>query len=202
MSDDSPLSVASGRPRNAQNARPAGFADDLLDLAAAIKWVENQVTGSKASARDGLAALERIQDITFALRECAIDAALCDALEAATREVADIISHNEAAAERSRSASKLLGVLAERIGAMIENAAEAAGEGAPAALPQAAVVPAAPADAARDVDRDSKAPNKAPGSDAVPGDAARPPAMPPRAANDALATLRTLSAEELIALFS
>jgi len=198
MSDDLPRSVASGRPRNAENTAPAGLAEELLDLAAAIKWVESQVTGSKVSARDALGAVERIQDITFALRECAVDVALCDALEAATREVADIISQDEAAAERSRSAAKLLGILAERIGAMIENAAEAAGEGAPGGPPPAAVAPAAPADAARGADRNGEAPD----GDGVPGDAARPHAMPPLAAKDALATLRTLSAEELIALFS
>jgi hypothetical protein len=198
MSDDPALSVASARPRSAENAQPAGLAEDLLDLAAAIKWVEGRVMASKASARDGLAAIERIQDVAFALRECAVDAALCDALETATREVAEIIAENEAAAERAQSASKLLGVLADRIGAMIENAAEAANEGAPAAPPPATVAQAAPGDAARDADRNSAASD----SDASRSDAARPSAMPPFAANDALATLRTLSAEELIALFS
>jgi len=193
MSGDPPLSVASGRSRSAENAAPAGLADELLDLAAAIKWVESQVMASKSSPRDGLAAVERIQDITFALRECAVNSGLCDALEAATREVADTISQNEAAAERSRSAAKLLGVLAERLGAMIENAAEAAGEGAPAAPPPPAVALSAPVDAAGGADRNSKAPDS---------DVVRPPATPPFAANDALATLRTLSAEELIALFS
>jgi hypothetical protein len=226
MSDDPPLSVASARPCSVENAQPAGLADELLDLAAAIKWVEGQVGGgvwagvmaSKASAGDGLAAVERIQDITVALRECAVDAALCDSLEAAARDVADVISRNEAAAERAQSASKLLGVLADRIGAMIENAGQAAGEGAPAAPPPAAVVQAAPADAARDADRDSTpsdsdaahidaapsdaAPSDAALSDAAQGDAARRSGMPPFAANDPLATLRTLSAEELIALFS
>lgn len=96
MSDDLPLSVASARMRSTKNAQPAGLADELLDLAAAIKWVEGQVGGqviaqvmaSKASAGDGLAAVERIQDIAFALRECAVDAALCDALQAATQDVA------------------------------------------------------------------------------------------------------------------
>ncbi len=80
------------------------------------------------------------------MRECAVDAALCDALEAAIREIADVVARGEAAAERAHSASKLLPVLAERINTMIAAAATDCGSKASADAPRASAVPRAASD--------------------------------------------------------
>ena len=117
------------------------------------------------------------------LRECAVDAALCDALEAATREVAEAVARGEAAAQRLQAGFKLLGILTDRVEAMIASAAAAGGSVVRITAAEDAAIAANPP--AAEID-----------------DAARPPAIPRRAASDSLAALRALSAEELIALFS
>ncbi len=141
-----PFSEGSASLREDGDDKAAGLVRDLFDLAAAIKWIEGEVAAGATPAADALAAIERIQDIAFALRECAVDAALCDALEAAIREIADVVARGEAAAERAHSASKLLPVLAERINTMIAAAATDCGSKASADAPRASAVPRAASD--------------------------------------------------------
>jgi len=121
-----PRSGVAASPVDEADDKTARLVHDLFDLAAAVKRIEGELTASTMPAADGPAAVERLQDIAMALRERAADAALCDALEAATREIANVVAGTEAAAERALRASKLLPVLASRIGAMI--AAAAGGE--------------------------------------------------------------------------
>jgi hypothetical protein len=118
-----PRSEVVARPVDEAGDKPAGLVHDLFDLAAAIKRIEGELAARAMPAADGPAAVERLQDIAMALRERGADAALCDALEAATREIADIVAGSEATAERASRVSKLLAVLANRIGAMIAAAA-------------------------------------------------------------------------------
>lgn len=120
--------------------KAARLASDLFDLAAAIRWIGGEVAASTTTAADGLAAVERIRDIAKALRERAVDAGLCDALEAAAREIADSLAHGDAAAKRASRAAKLLPVAAERIGARIASAdgGGAARADAPRAMPRPA----------------------------------------------------------------
>ncbi|MGB6539443.1 MAG: hypothetical protein WBF03_01035, partial [Xanthobacteraceae bacterium] len=80
-----------------------------------MRRVAGETAADRSPAADARAAVERIQDIAFALRECAVDAALCDALEAATREVAEAVARGEAAAQRLQAGFKLLGVLTDRV---------------------------------------------------------------------------------------
>lgn len=169
--------------QNRSDQKNVGLAGDLRDLGAAMRRVAGETAANRSPAADALAAIERIQDIAFALRECAVDAALCDALEAATREVAEAVARGEAAAQRLQAGFKLLGVLTDRVEAMIAGAAAAGGSVVQITAAEGAAIAANPPTAEID-------------------DAARPPAIPGRAASDSLAALRALSAEELIALFS
>src|SRR5271170_5768590 len=113
--------------RDRPDQKNVGLAGDLRDLGAAMRRVAGETAANRSPAADALAAIERIQDIAFALRECAIDAALCDALEAAAREVAEAVTRGEAAAQRLQAGFKLLGVLTDRVEAMIAGAAAAGG---------------------------------------------------------------------------
>ena len=191
MSNDPLLSpdVSAGL-QDEPEQKPAPLARDLLDLVAAIKWIEGEAAASRVSAGDSPAAIERIEDIAFALRERQVEAALCDALEAATREVAEIITHGEVVAERVQSAVRLLRALADRIAAAAANAAIVPVP-TPAEAAESTAAAAAHTGAAR-VDR---------GGDAST-DAAPTGAIPRPASVDSLAALRALSEEELIALFS
>jgi hypothetical protein len=97
----------------------AAFTRGLADLAAAIEQVAAVLAASESTAADGLFAAERIQDIVLALRRHQVEAALCDALEAAIREVSDAIVGNNAAANRAASAAALLRDLARHVNDMI-----------------------------------------------------------------------------------
>jgi hypothetical protein len=170
------------RPDRADQ-KTAGLAGDLRDLGAAMRRVAGETVANRPPAADARAAVERIQDIAFALRECAVDAALCDALEAAAREMAEAVARGEVAAQRLQAGFKLLGILTDRVEAMIANAAAAGGSVVRITAAEDAAMAANPPTAEGE-------------------DAARPPAIPRRAASESLAALRALSAEELIALFS
>jgi hypothetical protein len=187
MSNDPlPLPDVSAGLRDEPDQIPVRLARDLLDLRAAIKWIEDAAAPNQTPAPDGLAAVERIVDIAFTLREREVDAALCDALEAATREVSEIITRSKAAAEGVQSAFKLLRALAERIDTIVATATAVAG-------PVVRIMAAAHAGAGQAADR---------GGGRASEDAALAAAVPRPAPNDSLAALRALSEEELIALFS
>jgi hypothetical protein len=72
-------------------------------LVAAMARIEAGMTANKAltadktSPLDLAAAAERIQDIAFGLRERAVDPELCDALEAAAREVCEALANGKLA---------------------------------------------------------------------------------------------------------
>jgi len=102
---------------------PVALARGLADLATTIKQIEAVLLASGTSAPDIHFAVERIQDIAMALRQREVEAALCDTLEAAIREVGDAIVRNDAAAGRAVSAAALLRELARRVNDMIALAA-------------------------------------------------------------------------------
>jgi hypothetical protein len=204
---------------------PAGLARDLIDLAAAIEWVEAELAASGTPASDGLAAVERIQDIAFALRECEVDATLCDALEAAARKLSDVVARSDAVAERLQSAAALLRIPARRINAMIALAAAVADpDVGPLAVAPAAVGPTAaqtdsaindepaadlferetPPPAERAVVEAREDEHVAEVVHSQPSDDRAPvlQAIPRPIFNGPLAALGALSEEELIALFS
>ncbi len=97
---------------------PAALAEGLADLATTIEQIEAALGTSGTSAPDVHFAVERIQDIAMALRQREVEAALCDTLEAAIREVGDAVVRNDAAAARATSAAGLLRDLARRVSEM------------------------------------------------------------------------------------
>lgn len=159
-----------------------------------------------APASDGLAAVERIQDIAFALREGRADAPLCDSLETAAREAHEAFARREAATEQAKSAAALLRSAADGMSALaapvvrtdaeplaIQAVAEATAAGASLreSLGDGSVTSIPPTDALPKIDGSNQPPDKV--ASAVPKSSA---------SGDSLAALRALSEEELIALFS
>lgn len=133
---------------NAPPNVPPALVRGLIDLVAAIEQVEAALAASAGTTSGDLFAAERIQDIAMALRQREVDAALCDALEAGTREVGDAIVRNSAAAARVLSAASLLRDVPRRINELI---ALAAAVQAPVAEPKDE-----PADNARRGDPDAR----------------------------------------------
>jgi hypothetical protein len=128
---------------------PAGRRD-LIAIAAAIERVEALIGAGAAEGPGGAAAAERVADIAFVLHERDVEASLCDALDAAVREICDACARNEAAAQRTHQAAELLRELSARINDMIapsiadhrgEPPAGAAGAAADAALASIDAVP-------------------------------------------------------------
>ena len=106
---------------------PPALVRGLVDLAAVIEQVEAVLATSGSAAADDLFAAERIQDIAMALRQRDVDAALCDALEASSREVGDAIVRSNAAAARAVSAASQLRDLARPVKDLISLAVAVAG---------------------------------------------------------------------------
>jgi hypothetical protein len=98
---------------------PAVLVRDLIEIAAAIDRIEVEIATGKTQASDVLGAVERIQDIAFVLHERPVEATLCDALDAAIREISDAFAHSNSTAESARKATELLHALASRVGEII-----------------------------------------------------------------------------------
>lgn len=81
---------------NSARQIPVTLFRDLADLARAIAQSQ-ALAAINGSAANDLLAVERIQDIATALHRREVEPALCDALEAAAREVGDAIVRNTAA---------------------------------------------------------------------------------------------------------
>ncbi len=101
----------------------AAISDQLSDLVATIEQIEAVLRPNGVSAPDVHFAVEHIQDIAMALRQREVEAALCDTLDAAVRDVGDAIVRNDAAAARAQSAAELLRDLTRRVTDMIALAA-------------------------------------------------------------------------------
>ena len=87
----------------------------LGDIAAAIGHVAALMETDAGQAPDGSDALERIADIAFVLHERDVEASLCDALDAAVRELARVGTGQRAGAQRLRQAADSLRELARRL---------------------------------------------------------------------------------------
>lgn len=111
----------------------AAFARGLGDLTAAIEHIETALAAGETAATDAHFAAERVADIAIALRQRKAEAALCDSLEAAAREVSDATTRSNAAAARASSAVHLLGKLARRVNDMMVRGGPAAPGVAPLA---------------------------------------------------------------------
>lgn len=92
-----------------------GSLGGLSRLATAIEGVAALIAAEKGMARDGSAALERIADIAFVLHERDLEASLCDALDAAVRELVQADQLKQANAESTQQALASLRELVRRI---------------------------------------------------------------------------------------
>jgi hypothetical protein len=113
--------------------RAAAPPCDLAELASALAQVEALVAAGADEAPDAAAAIERIADIAFVLHEREVEPSLCDALDAAMREIGEANARNRANVQRAHEAAELLRALACRLDAMIAaQALQPATEAAPA----------------------------------------------------------------------
>lgn len=98
---------------------------DLAALAAAIDRVQALIAAGAEPGPERSAAVERIADIAFVLHEREVEPSLCDALDAAVREIGDSGEPDHAGRERRDQAAELLRELSRRVSDMMA-AAEAA----------------------------------------------------------------------------
>jgi hypothetical protein len=98
---------------------PAPLVAQLSECALAVDRIDAAVRGPVDPAAAGLAVSERIRDIAFMLRERATDPALCDALDAALRDLDGALAAGDAAFKGSGSAAALLRALRGRIDAIL-----------------------------------------------------------------------------------
>jgi hypothetical protein len=102
-----------------ETAAPAPVADDLLEIAAAIERLEAAIAAGAVQAGDVSAAIERIQDIAFMLHERSVETSLCDALDAAVRDMSRACRHPDVTADDASDATELVRALAGRLREMI-----------------------------------------------------------------------------------
>jgi hypothetical protein len=97
---------------------PPDPGSDLFEIVASIERIESDIGAGAAPGTDALAAVERIQDIAFVLHERSIETTLCDALDAAIRDISDICARSGVAAGRLHKAAARLRAVANRLGAV------------------------------------------------------------------------------------
>ena len=137
---------------------------DLAGIAAAVKQARAAIAAETTSTADVTTAVERIQDVSFSLRERAVDASLCDAIDAALRDVADACRPHKANGKSTRFAAELLDDIAGRLDDLIKQSLggevsaapppQAAGQILEAPLPADVVLQAGPDEQARPSDDD------------------------------------------------
>jgi hypothetical protein len=110
----------------------SAFWRDLTGIAAAIEQAREVVAAEATPASDLAGALERIQDIAFTLRERAVDASLCDAVDAALRDIANACRPHRANGKSTDGAAELLQDIAGRVDALIK---QSLGDGVSTAAP-------------------------------------------------------------------
>ena len=104
-------------PRARRRSRPQP-TNELTGIAAAIERVEALLT-TGGPAPEGADAIERIADIAFVLHERDVEASLCDALDAAVRELGNANAARHANVLHVRQAAELLRELSQRVADMI-----------------------------------------------------------------------------------
>lgn len=98
---------------------PAIPPRDLAELAAAVDRLEALLAAAAGFETVGSDAIERIADIAFVLHERDVEASLCDALDAAVRDLGDADARAQANVERIRQAAELLRELSRRVNGII-----------------------------------------------------------------------------------
>jgi hypothetical protein len=92
---------------------------DLVGIAAEIERIGVAIEAEETRTPDIAAAAERILDITFELRARAVKTTLCDALDAAAREISDACSAGKANGNGAHDAVQMLHGLGQRVDSLI-----------------------------------------------------------------------------------
>ncbi len=92
-------------------------SSELSGIATAIERVEALLAAGPYT--EGSEAIERIADIAFVLHERDVEASLCDALDAAVRELANANAAERTNVNRVRQAAEMLRELSQRVTDMI-----------------------------------------------------------------------------------
>jgi hypothetical protein len=100
----------------------AAQALDVAELIAALGQVGALLAGAPEGS-EGSAAIERIADIAFVLHEREVEHSLCDALDAAVREIGAADAVKRASMERAREAAALLRELTHALNEILAMAA-------------------------------------------------------------------------------
>lgn len=93
----------------------AVLSRDLADLVAVIERLEALMASDAAAGPNESAAVERIADIAFVLHEREVEPSLCDALDAAVRDISGAGTLKQASAQRTQEAAELLRELSRRV---------------------------------------------------------------------------------------
>jgi hypothetical protein len=195
MSTD-PSTAAFARPDAAaaeSQLLAAAQALDVAELIAALGQVEALLAGAPEGS-EGSAAIERIADIAFVLHEREVERSLCDALDAAVREIGAADAVKRASLQRASEAAALLRELAHALNEILATAAVE-----PQPQP-AAIVVEAPAPDTFQTAQDSRDAKAAEAAQEAEEDELAPPAglfdadMPP---DDAFAVTVAALADEL-----
>jgi hypothetical protein len=123
MSTD-PSPAAFARPDTAADQSQllaAAQALDVAELIAALGQVEALLAGAPEGS-EGSAAIERIADIAFVLHEREVERSLCDALDAAVREIGAADAVKRASAQRAHEAAALLRELTSALNEILATA--------------------------------------------------------------------------------
>jgi hypothetical protein len=117
MSSNSSAAAFAGFDASAEESQPPATARmlDLAALAAALAGVEALLAAVGAEGPEDAAAIERIADIAFVLHERDIEPSLCDALDAAVREISAADARKRASVQRAREAAALLRELSQSL---------------------------------------------------------------------------------------
>ncbi len=106
--------VTAGAPQIASEQ-----SNELTGIATAIERVEALLAAGGGPEPEGPDAIERIADIAFVLHERDVEASLCDALDAAVRELANANAVKQANVHHVRQAAEMLRELSQRVTDMI-----------------------------------------------------------------------------------
>jgi len=120
MSTDPSTAAFARLDAAADESRPLAAAQllDIAELIAALAQIEAMLAGG-AEGSEGSAAIERIADIAFVLHERDVERSLCDALDAAVRDIGAADALKRTSAQRAREAAALLRELTRALNEMV-----------------------------------------------------------------------------------
>ena len=175
---------------------------DLVEIAAAVDRLKIEIAAAESPPPRGLDAVERLRDIAFLLHQSSIDPKLCTEFDAALREISGVGARSALAATRVQKVAEMVDALASRVREMMaltsgghREKASTGSEEDPADLFEQNLAVGPDAATQRTISAAVEGETRV-------GSGPASPTGPSPVVSDPLAALRSLSQEELIALFS